>query len=113
MISIELDLGSAPRCLRMAGTLTIAACATARGDLLQLFTTLPAGPLAWDLSALEEIDGAGVQLLLSAQRTLAERGHAVQVHGCTDVVQGVAAALGAADADTAFGAPRAAQVELA
>lgn len=106
MTSIEIDGASRPACLRLSGALTIADCAIARSDLLQLFTSLPDGPLVWDLAELDEIDGAGVQLLLSTRRTLAARGHDVTVRGCGAGIEAIAQALGAADAASAFGAPR-------
>ncbi len=61
-----------------------------------------------DATALQQLDGAGLQLLLSLRRALVERGIVVQMQGVGGVLQAAAAALGLADslgaADVASGA---------
>lgn len=107
MIELRLDLDAVPACIRLLGPLTIAAAATGRADLLALFETLPPGPVRLDLAGVSEADGAGVQLLLSATATLQRAGHAPTVAACPDGVRAVAAALGAADGRSTFGAANA------
>ena len=53
-------------------------CAPAREQLLAL---LPAQPAPWqlDLGGLDELDSAGVQLLLSLHKTLCANGHDAEV----------------------------------
>lgn len=105
-MNIELDLDAVPARLRLLGPLTIAAAAAGRTGLLQALQALPAGAVRLDLAGVTEADGAGVQLLLSTVRALRQRGHAPTLGACPDGVIAVAMALGAADAQSAFGAPR-------
>lgn len=49
-----------------------------------------------DATALQQLDGAGLQLLLALRKALAERGIVVQLQGAGGVLQAAAAALGLA-----------------
>ena len=53
-----------------------------------------AGPVELDLSGVEEIDTAGLQILLAFARTTRDRGAEVTVTGCPDVVTEVLDVLG-------------------
>ena len=108
-VTVKLDPAVTPAALHIEGALTIAAVADARAALLLALQTLldrPATPVRLDLSALDEIDGAGAQLLLALNAALGGAGHAPTVLGCPAAVQAVAHALGAADAEHLFGAAR-------
>lgn len=91
--------------LSLAGALTIAEVAETRGDLLARLATAPAeiGEVALDLSAVPEIDTAGVQLLLSTAHTLSAQGKRATLLRQAEVVRTVAQALGAADASQSCG----------
>jgi anti-sigma B factor antagonist len=58
--------------------LTIPFAAAVRDTLFDAVRT-SSGDLAVDLGAVTDMDSAGVQLLLSASRSLAERGDALQL----------------------------------
>ncbi len=108
-VTIKLDPARTPATLRVEGALTIAAVADARGALLAALQTLldrPGTPVRLDLSALDEIDGAGAQLLLALSAALGGAGHAPTVLACPAPVLAVAHALGAADGEHLFGAAR-------
>jgi anti-sigma B factor antagonist len=62
--------------LRLALPMTIQHAAELRGLLVDAFE---AGAGGVDLAGVDQCDSAGVQLLLSAQRSLAARGTALQV----------------------------------
>ncbi len=96
MMQIRLDLASLPAQLRFAGSLTIAAAASGRTDLLSLLADLPAGPVLLDTAEVAEADGAGVQLLVSATRSLQAAGHAPRFGASSPEVQRAARALGVA-----------------
>lgn len=117
MSRFHLDTGGAVPVLRVEGALTIAQCAEARAALLPALQTLldrPGDALCLDLSALDEVDGAGAQLLLALNAALAGGGHRPTVGDCPAAVLAVASALGAAEGDSLFGATRAAvTVEVA
>jgi anti-anti-sigma factor len=70
--------------------------ATAAACHASLIDALPAhpGPLQLDLGGVTDFDSAGVQLLLSTRRSLAERGDALHI---------VAASAAVRDALTLFG----------
>lgn len=82
--------------LRIGTEMTIAAAAGLRETLVDAVAALPADATALrlDLSAVHDFDSSGVQLLLSTQRSLAERGAALTV---------VAAAAAVHDALQLFG----------
>lgn len=73
MASLTLHPASeqAPARLSVLGDLTIYQASDTQQALLALLAQDP-GPWALDLGGLEEIDSAGLQLLLSLQRTLAQ-----------------------------------------
>lgn len=62
-----LPPGAEPTEVRIAGALTIAEAAATHEDLIRALDE-SAGPLAVDLSAISEIDSAGLQLLLALAR---------------------------------------------
>lgn len=81
--------------LALDGELTIYRAAELRAALL---AALEAGPaLALDLSGCTEIDCAGVQLLLAAQRSAAEAGGAVRLQARSEAVDDALATLGLAE----------------
>lgn len=108
MMRILLDLATVPARLRFAGSLTIAAAASGRADLLALLDDLPAGPVRLDFADVAEADGAGVQLLVAAARGLQAAGHPLQVAACSGELLRAARALGAAEGDRVLGLARAA-----
>jgi anti-sigma B factor antagonist len=85
--------------LSLAGTLTIAEAAETRIDLLtHLAAAAPElREVSLDLSAVPEIDTAGIQLLMSTARTLLTQGRQATLQRHSDVVRTVSLALGAAD----------------
>lgn len=85
MFTLTPSAFDGPARLQVAGDLTIYQVAEAREALLQL---LPFDAPAWqlDLSAIEEFDSAGVQLLLVLQRSLSSTGSPVSVVGCAPQV---------------------------
>jgi anti-anti-sigma factor len=75
--------------LRIDAEMTIAAAAGLRETLVDAVAALPADATALrlDLSAVHDFDSSGVQLLLSARRSLAARGAALQVVAAADAVR--------------------------
>lgn len=65
--------------LRLDAEMTIAAAAGLRDRLADAITAAPGTDLRLDLSAVHEFDSSAVQLLLSAQRSLAAQGRALRV----------------------------------
>ncbi len=51
-------------------------------------------PAELQAAAVEQVDGAGLQLLLSLSRALAERGRALRIHSPSEVLRSGCAALG-------------------
>lgn len=56
------------------------------------------GDLTVDLSGVTDFDSSGVQLLLSARRSLLERGHALHLHSPSACVRDALATFGLAGA---------------
>ena len=83
--------------LALGPDLTIASAAALRTRLLAALAT--ATPLHLDLSAVEEIDSAGVQLLLAARRSLQASGRTWRVSAAPAVVVQTLAVLGLSVAD--------------
>lgn len=85
MFTLTPSAFDGPTRLQVTGDLTIYQVAEAREALLQW---LPFEAPAWqlDLSAIEEFDSAGVQLLLVLQRSLSSNGSPVSVVGCAPQV---------------------------
>ena len=54
-------------------------------------------PLQLDLASVSDFDSSGVQLLLSARRSLAERGHALQIVAASAPVRDALTLFGLAD----------------
>ncbi|MGA6106128.1 STAS domain-containing protein [Pseudomonas solani] len=80
MFSIAFDTAATPAQLALSGGLTIYEVAQAHGELLALLAA-NARVEAWrlDLAELEELDSAGVQLLLGLRRQLVLAGNTVEV----------------------------------
>lgn len=73
-----------PAGFRPEGELTIYTAAEQHG---QLMSALEAGQVVLlDMSAVNEVDTAGLQLLILARREAARRGIELRVGGCSDVV---------------------------
>jgi len=86
--------------------LTIAHAAAMREQWLAAWPA--AGDAAVDLSKVDEIDSAGVQLLLSARRSLRARGDTLRLLGASPVVQGALGLLGLSALIDAHGSAEAA-----
>lgn len=71
-----------PALLRLDGELTIPQAAALREQLLAVLDTAPDG-LTLDLADVEAFDSAGLQLLLAARHTLAERGQSLTLAACS------------------------------
>ena len=67
-----------PARLSVRGDLTIYEASDTQQSLLALLAQDP-GPWALDLGGLEEIDSAGLQVLLSLQKTLAQGAHVIEL----------------------------------
>ena len=81
---------------RLEGALTIYAATEAHAALRDCLAASPAGePLVLDAGGLDEVDSAGVQLLLAAARSLRERGTPLHLQDPAPALQAAAATLGA------------------
>jgi anti-sigma B factor antagonist len=69
--------------IRIEGEWTIHAAATLREGLL---AQVSEGAHQFDLGAVTEIDSAGLQLLLAAQRSLARQGREIVLTACSPAV---------------------------
>lgn len=76
--------------------MTIAHAAAHRETLVDAVQAAPAD-LQLDLAAVSDFDSSGVQLLLSARRSLAERGHTLQIVAASTAVQDALTLFGLAD----------------
>jgi anti-anti-sigma factor len=72
--------------LSLGMDLSIGQAAALRETLVDAVHAAP-GDLQLDLSAVHDFDSSGVQLLLSARRSLAERGHALQIVSASATVR--------------------------
>lgn len=79
--------------LQARANLTIYEVAEARSALLALGTGELPGACVLDLTAVEELDYAGVQLLLAWQRHLAEAGSVLSLAGVGEPLREVLALL--------------------
>ncbi|AGA85256.1 STAS domain protein [Pseudomonas sp. SCT] len=70
MFTLQQQASAVGTCLALSGNLTIYEVRDARDALLGAFGAQPSGHWQLDLSALDELDTAGAQLLLAAQRQL-------------------------------------------
>ena len=68
----------APGVLHLGAGMTIASAAGLREVLVDAVAAAPAD-LQLHLDGVHEFDSSGVQLLLAARRSLAERGHALHI----------------------------------
>jgi len=84
MIELAPDLGSAR--IELSGSLTIYEVSEARGALLATLSGAPGAAWSLGLARIDELDTAGVQLLLAAQRYLAASGGSLQVRDCSSTV---------------------------
>ncbi|MBP7666120.1 MAG: STAS domain-containing protein [Burkholderiaceae bacterium] len=79
--------------LSLGSELTIAQAAQHRETLVDAVAAA-SGDLQLDLAVVSEFDSSGVQLLLSARRSLAERGHALQIVAASAAVRDALALFG-------------------
>ena len=79
--------------LALGPDLTIAQAAAWRDQLLDALCTSP-DSLTLDLSAVTDIDSAGVQLLLAARRSVSERGATLTLAGVPPLVADALAVFG-------------------
>lgn len=88
-MSVSTSAEPADHLLRIGSDMTITAAAGLREHLVDAVAGLPAGStcLRLDLSAVHEFDSSGVQLLLAARRSLAERGASLQVVAAANAVR--------------------------
>lgn len=93
-LTTEAAARSAP--LRLGAEMTIAHAATHRETLVDAVAATPAD-LRLDLAGVQDFDSSGVQLLLSARRSLAERGHALQIVAASTPVHDALLLFGLAD----------------
>jgi anti-sigma B factor antagonist len=82
--------------LALGPELTIAYAAAARDTLVSALQT-GHGDLALDLAGVTDFDSSGVQLLLAARRSLAERGDMLQLLAPSATVQDALATFGLHD----------------
>ncbi len=76
----------APAALQPGPEMTIAHAAALCAVLADAVARAP-GDLALDLAGVGEFDSSGVQLLLSARRSLAARGHALHIVAASGAVR--------------------------
>ena len=82
------------RALRIEGELTIYRAAELRDVLKDALAAVPPnGTLALDLADVSEMDSAGAQLLIAAQKSAQASGRAVRVAATSDAVDDVLAIL--------------------
>lgn len=84
---------SVPFVLALGPDLTIAQAAACRDTLVDALCSGP-GDLSLDLSAVTDIDSAGLQLLLATRRSVRERGAALRLMGVSATVQDALAVFG-------------------
>jgi anti-anti-sigma factor len=70
----DLAVGTADKPMALGPELTIAYAAAAREQLLLALAASGSGDLHLDLGGVSDFDSSGVQLLLSAQASMHERG---------------------------------------
>jgi anti-sigma B factor antagonist len=90
-----MDADMSDTASRLDGEWTIPMAATLREDLLK---RVAEGVHVFDLSGVTEMDSAGLQLLLAAQRSLARQGHELVLSACSPSVSQVLKSYGL-DAD--------------
>jgi anti-sigma B factor antagonist len=79
--------------LHLGAEMTIAQAAGHRETLVDAVASA-GGDLQLDLAAVSDFDSSGVQLLLSARRSLAERGLALQIVAASPAVRDALALFG-------------------
>jgi anti-sigma B factor antagonist len=87
---------ASPASLALGPDLTIAHAAAWRQTLLQALAA-HSGDLALDLSAVTDIDSAGLQLLLSTRRSLLERGDGLHIAASSAALDDALGHFGLAD----------------
>lgn len=90
------DTPAAAPVLHLGAEMTIAHAAAHRDTLADALAAAPGG-LQLDLSGVSDFDSSGVQLLLSARRSLRERGQALQIVAASAAVQDALRLFGLAD----------------
>jgi anti-anti-sigma factor len=108
--SVSLDAAAAPQPARLALVLgpemTIAHAGSCQAALAEALQAAPAA-LALDLGGVTDFDSSGVQLLLATQRSLSERGDAMDIVAASPAVVDALAIFGLRDL---LGAPQFAAV---
>ncbi|HJV24362.1 MAG TPA: STAS domain-containing protein [Aromatoleum sp.] len=99
-MEITFDTDATPGCLRIGGEMTVYAARELHGQFLARFDEC--GEIAIDLSAVAEIDSAGLQLLILAQHYAAAVGKAF---GLTAISPAVADLLDLFGLGAFFGYP--------
>jgi len=89
-------LAATPGVLRLDAEMTIANAAALRECLVDAVAAAP-GHLQLHLDGVHEFDSSGVQLLLSARRSLAERGHGLHIPAASTEVREALALFGLDD----------------
>ena len=82
--------------LHLGAEMTIAHAAAHRDSLVDALAAAPGG-LQLDLSGVSDVDSSGVQLLLAARRSLAERGQPLQIVAASAAVQDALQLFGLAE----------------
>ena len=82
--------------LALGPEMTIAYAAELRETLLDAATAAD-GDLLLDLAGVSDFDSSGVQLLLSARRSLQAQGHALRLVACSAAVRDALHTFGLAD----------------
>ncbi len=83
MLELTYDRSVIPARLVLTGSLTIYEVGEAHVTLLKMLEKADASPCVLDLEALEELDTAGAQLLLAAQRHFENAGGSLKTHAPT------------------------------
>jgi anti-sigma B factor antagonist len=86
-MDITLNVKGKSKILKLQGDFTIYAAADSKSELLAAVRDNPA--LHMDMTAVEEIDTSGVQLLLLMQREAKKTGHQLEITAASDAVKEV------------------------
>ncbi|MDC8785964.1 STAS domain-containing protein [Roseateles koreensis] len=95
---------------KLGGELTVTAAAETQLRWLEQLATLR-GPLALDLSAVEDIDSAGLQLLVALRHSVGALGYGLTLEAISPTVQSALDCYGLTGEMTALHAPAQSPVE--
>lgn len=101
MIEAHLDERADGVCLVLRGCWTVSHAASGRERLIELLSAR--APQTLDLSGIDDVDSAGLQLLLALARRQAACGRLPDVVGQSPAVQRLGSALGICGPTQAFG----------